>query len=273
MVAKTALVTGGCGFIGHHLANALHDRGYKVSVIDNFKGSYKKLRADIDIELINIDNYCNKRGYDYVYHLAGLNDSDFCDIFDGLAVDYNITATHRMLGMHPNSRFIFASCQSAAELRDVYGITKRAAEHLVNLHRNAVSVRFPYVFGENQLDMTQAVPAYSYALKRNKKIIIQSNQSTCDYLYVGDLVEELISIGESRIKGQTETGYNTPITCIDLYRTIASIAKKKENFRLGEVKKRMMKPVMVKHKINEPKYGFMEGLRRTVRWYLEEESF
>jgi len=273
MGAKTALVTGGCGFIGHHLANTLHDKGYKVAVVDNCRNHYKSLHPDIDLELIDINNYCNKRGYDYVYHLAGINNSDFCDVFDGLAVDFNITATHRIMEQHPNTRLVLASCHSAAELRDIHGITKRAAEHMVNLHRNGVSIRFPYVFGEQQGDLTQVVPAYCYALKKNKKIIIQSNQSTCDYLYVLDLVEELISIGESRIKGQTETGYNTPIACIDMYRTIASIAKKKENFRLGDEKRRLVKPVMVKHKINEPKYGFMEGLRRTVRWYLEEESF
>ncbi len=34
------LVTGGCGFIGYNLANALNDKGYKVVVIDKALNNY-----------------------------------------------------------------------------------------------------------------------------------------------------------------------------------------------------------------------------------------
>ncbi|MGC4001099.1 MAG: NAD-dependent epimerase/dehydratase family protein [Anaeromyxobacter sp.] len=51
---KTALVTGGAGFIGHHLAHALLERGYRTRVLDDLsRGSHARLRDIADrIEFI-----------------------------------------------------------------------------------------------------------------------------------------------------------------------------------------------------------------------------
>ena len=49
---KKLLVTGGCGFIGHHLVKLLLKRGYVVCVIDNLeRGNIGRLESvKIDIE-------------------------------------------------------------------------------------------------------------------------------------------------------------------------------------------------------------------------------
>jgi hypothetical protein len=89
-------------------------------------------------------------------------------------------------------------------------------------------------------------------------------------VYVQDLVDELIRIGNSKIKGTTETGYGTAVSTLDMYNLIARTAKKKPNFKFAPARNWDYSHVGSKYKIREPRYGLMEGLRRTVRWYMEE---
>src|SRR5256885_17068117 len=74
---RTALVTGGAGFIGSHLTDALIDRGIAVRVLDNFATGNRRqlnpaaelLECDIrDVETIRPAF----RGVDCVFHTAAL---------------------------------------------------------------------------------------------------------------------------------------------------------------------------------------------------------
>jgi nucleoside-diphosphate-sugar epimerase len=72
-----ALITGATGFIGSHLAEKLLKRGYEVSCLVRGTSNHRWLEG-LDIKLIEGDcsvkdslNRCVK-GYDYIFHLAGL---------------------------------------------------------------------------------------------------------------------------------------------------------------------------------------------------------
>jgi UDP-glucose 4-epimerase len=81
---KKVLITGGAGFIGYHLAKRLSSQGHSVTITDNFFRS--KHDADLsglltrkNVKLIKADLTERKNwkklggGYDYVYHLVGIN--------------------------------------------------------------------------------------------------------------------------------------------------------------------------------------------------------
>lgn len=81
---KKALITGGAGFVGSHLAKRLVHSGYEVVIADNFFRSEKD--ADLKELLVNpsvtmIEGDLTKaeswdklgNGYDHVYHLASIN--------------------------------------------------------------------------------------------------------------------------------------------------------------------------------------------------------
>ncbi len=77
---KKAMVTGGAGFIGSHLVDALIERGYAVVVLDNLSSGNKKnlekvaerldfIQGDI-CNMADVEDAC--RGCDLVFHLAAV---------------------------------------------------------------------------------------------------------------------------------------------------------------------------------------------------------
>jgi len=101
---KHALVTGGAGFIGSHVADALLARGARVTVVDNFSTGFREfipprerllvVEADL-LDQARVDEAM--RGVDFVFHLAAN-----ADIKDNLkdprrCVDQNVIATQNVL--------------------------------------------------------------------------------------------------------------------------------------------------------------------------------
>jgi UDP-glucose 4-epimerase len=78
--ARTALVTGGAGGIGHHLVASLREKGWHVRVVDNFSAGKRenlaKFAGDPEVEVIEMDVLDTEslkkafRGVDFVWHLA-----------------------------------------------------------------------------------------------------------------------------------------------------------------------------------------------------------
>ena len=81
---KIAVVTGGAGFIGSHMVDLLLSKKYRVHVIDNLCGGYKKNLAQhnknpfLKLEKTNIcqlkPNNKLFKNADYVFHFAGIGD-------------------------------------------------------------------------------------------------------------------------------------------------------------------------------------------------------
>lgn len=271
---KTILVTGGTGFLGVHLANQLFKNGYEVTVMDKALNNYRSLYAEINVILGDVRTFEFTKMYDAVYHLAALKSLPESFVHPEEYISTNVWGTYNIIKSFPQSRIVFASSSAAAENKSPYGISKRSAEHFMNLHNNSISIRFMNIFGEGQTDLTMAIPAFCHALKYNHRAIINGDGSVRrDFTYVKDLVIEIIRLGESRVKGQTETGYGEPLSILELYKRLAKLSKKKENFVLGPSRKGDMKITCSKHSIKEPQYGLSTGLRNTVRYYMSNSNF
>src|SRR5205823_10597030 len=124
---SVVLVTGGAGFIGSHIVDALLDQGLAVRVLDNLStGSLDNLRAG-DVEFIEGDlrdvDTCYRvcKGVETVFHQAALPSvpRSIADPLTSHAV--NVDGTLQMLMAARDEgvrRFIFASSSS------VYGNTE-----------------------------------------------------------------------------------------------------------------------------------------------------
>lgn len=111
------LITGGAGFVGYHLAKRLADQGHEIVLADNREALLSQpnitmVKADLT-DPASYDKLGN--GYDYVYHLAGINGfRQFMDIPHevlrvGAAATLNTLEWFRTKNNNPNAKILFAS--------------------------------------------------------------------------------------------------------------------------------------------------------------------
>lgn len=153
------LVTGGAGFIGSHLVDALVDRGYKVRVIDNFSSGRESFLSHHDgngaVEIFRGDLLDNEAvlsamdGIETVHHLAANPDIRLgtevtdTDLKQGTIATYNVLEAMRVCGV---KRISFSSTSAiygeATEMPtsetygptlpiSLYGASKLACEALI----------------------------------------------------------------------------------------------------------------------------------------------
>jgi UDP-glucose 4-epimerase len=173
-----ALVTGGAGFIGSHLAQALIDAGHDVTIVDDFStGKRKNIPAKAQVEKLdvrdpNISSLFEKKRFDVVFHLAAQLDvrKSMADPFFDASV--NILGTLRLLECcraYNVKKFIFTSsggvmygeCPKPATENDPslpvspYGFSKSAAERYVQFYGDTFKLsysilRYTNVYGPRQ---------------------------------------------------------------------------------------------------------------------------
>ena len=124
------LITGGTGFVGYHLAKKLAEGKNEIVLVDNFFRSeldedMKQLLERPNVKLIqadlgNRDAWDSfESGYDYVYHLAGINGTRlFYEIpFEVLSVGITITfyaiKWFRTTNNNPNAKILYTSSNEA----------------------------------------------------------------------------------------------------------------------------------------------------------------
>lgn len=152
------LVTGGAGFLGSHIADALSEAGYKVTVMDMKQSQY--LREDqhmviADIrdreEMLKITN-----GFEYVYHLAALADLNEARSKPYETAEINILGTLSLLeACHQNrvKRFVFgSSIYVYSQHGGFYRCSKQACENYIEeyFHRYGLEytiLRFGSLYG------------------------------------------------------------------------------------------------------------------------------
>ncbi|MDW8067541.1 MAG: SDR family oxidoreductase [Anaerolineae bacterium] len=224
------LVTGGAGFIGSHLVEALVARGERVRVLDDFStGRWENLAAVRDrIEVIRGDIRDPLTvgqavdGVRVVVHLAARvsveqslqNPRETMEVNSGGTL--NLLEAARRTGV---ARFLFAS--SAAVYGDhtrlplredrplgplsPYAASKVAGEALCHAYRAAyglpvVILRFFNIYGPRQDPQSPYAGVISIFVGRMRRglppIIYGDGQQTRDFVYVGDVVEALIRAGE-----------------------------------------------------------------------------
>ncbi len=234
----TYLVTGGAGFIGSHMVDALLKRGKQVRVLDNFfSGKRENLSAFREqIELIEGDardtGDCGRavEGVDAVIHLAAPHEvvrSVECPME---AHEVNVTGTLNMLLAARNAgvrKFVFASSSAIygenpamprletmtpAPTASPYGVTKMTGEYYCRMFSSlygldTACVRYFNVYGPRQdADSTYAavIPKFWAALlARIPPTIYGDGSQSRDFTYVADCVAATLADCETAgLKGE-----------------------------------------------------------------------
>ncbi len=226
------LVTGGAGFIGSHLVNALVKQGHEVSVIDNLSSAkvisiarLQKVRDSIEYVEDDIRNFDVVKkltaGKDIVYHLAAQSDvaTSIKDPF--MDAQVNIFGTLNVLRaahMDAVPRVVFFS--SAAVYGDTkklpitesippnsispYGLSKYAAEQYCKyfadyFNLEAFAVRTFNVYGEGSAGV---IYKFIDEIKQSGKIkVFGDGKQTRDFLSVHDVVSCCLKMLDAKVKG------------------------------------------------------------------------
>jgi len=235
---KKVIVTGGGGFIGSHLAEALVGKGYRVVILDNFStGRMSNIQdfgksPNLSLEKIDITDFSSVtkvvEGAAFVFHLAALADI-VPSIQEPLKYHHaNVDGTICMLEAARIAgvrKFVYAASYSCYGLPDIfptpetapvkpmypYALTKNIGEQYC-MHWNqtyglpVISLRLSNVFGPRS--RTSGTYGAVFGVFLAQKLagkpftVVGDGKQTRDFTYVTDVADAFIKAAESDKQGE-----------------------------------------------------------------------
>jgi UDP-glucose 4-epimerase len=245
-----AIVTGGAGFIGSHLVDALLNRGDEVTVVDSFAtGRRENLRPEATLVERDIREDLGDAfaGAEIAFHLAAQADVGTSVDRPDYDAEVNVLGTLRVLeaaraaGTHvvfsSTGGAIYGECEHPAREDDPlvpvspYGASKLAGEHYLatwnRLHgAGHVALRFANVYGPRQLPKLEGgvIAIFFNCVSAGEKVtIFGDGEQTRDFVYVQDVVAGLLAAAGHR-GGVFNIGTGVETSVNELYETLRTIA-------------------------------------------------
>ena len=292
------LVTGGAGFIGSHLVDALLDRGDEVTVVDDLSTGRRE-HVDRRARLLEHDVRSPfATDAEVVFHLAAQADVGTSVERPAFDAEVNVVGTVNVLeaAREAGAAVVFASTGGAiygdvdgpaaedAQLRPVspYGVAKLAGEAYVagwgRIHElESAVLRFANVYGPRQSAALEGgvVAIFLERLAAGEEtLVFGDGEQTRDYVHVDDVVAALLLAGERR-RGlfNVGTGVETSVNRLhELCREVTGVDEPPRHVapRAGDARRSVLDVSRAARELGwRPRVGLAEGLRRT--WATREE--
>jgi len=304
---KTALVTGGAGFIGSHLVDRLLTLGYRVVVIDNLSsGKLKNLNPAASFHHSDITQPASAEVFqmeqpDFVFHLAAQTSVSYSTRDPVKDSEVNIIGTLRMLEAarrHGVEKFIYSStggalygepevdpCPDDHPVTPLapYGMSKRLGELEMEFYRriyrlNYTSLRYGNVYGPRQDPHGEAgvIAIFSQAMLEGKQpeIFGDGNQER-DFICVDDVVEANILATDRGDSMAMNIGTGQRTSVNQIFELLKDIIGYKwgpvhSAARLGDVYQISLETTRAQQELGwTARVGLEEGLRQTVDYFRE----
>lgn len=303
------LVTGGAGFIGSHLVDALIAKKHQVITVDNLSTGFKKninpkakfYQADLTNHK-KIENILKKERSEVIFHLAAQIDvrkSVADPIFDARS---NILASVNLINLADAlkvKKFIFSSTGGAiygdTKNRPTiekepewplspYGIAKLAIDKFLYFYSqihglNFSSLRYGNVYGPRQNPHGEAGVVAIFLnkmLKGDQPTINGNGKQTRDYVFVEDVVDaNLLALKNFKKSGIYNVGTGEETDVNKLFREInRHFDGKFKEFhgpaKIGEQKTSCLSFAKIKKDFGwSPKVDFETGIRKTFEWFRD----
>lgn len=248
------MVTGGAGFIGSNLVDALLSRGDEVHVVDNLvTGSRENLAAaatlhELDIRDEALEDLAAGLRPEVVFHLAAQADVGTSVERPTFDADVNVVGTVRVLeaARAAGARVVFTSsggavygeCERPAREDDEprplspYAVSKLAGEEYLaawnRLHGTShVTCRLANVYGPRQVATLEGgvIAIFLDRLRDGQDtVIFGDGAQTRDFVYVGDVVAAMLAAAGSSSAGVYNVGSGAATSVRELHRACALTA-------------------------------------------------
>ena len=300
-----ALVSGGAGFIGSNLVDALLGAGHSVAVLDDLTtGRKANLSPDAQLHKVDVrDDHAVDRALaaqppDVVFHLAAQIDVRRSVSEPGFDAGVNVAGTAVLLEAarrHGAQRLVLASTggalygeadeiptPEAARLAPMspYGTGKAAAESYCALYTrlhglSTASLRLANVYGPRQDPRGEAgvVARFCAArLDRREATVFGDGLQTRDYVFVDDVVAAFAAAAGATATGAFNIGTGVETSVLELAAALGlGVVHAPE--RLGEVKRSCLDASAAGAVFGwSPGTSLADGLGRTLTWARSERD-
>jgi UDP-glucose 4-epimerase len=301
-----ALVTGGAGFIGSHVVDALVADGGRVVVVDDVStGRPERVPDEADLELVDItdagalDAVVDSARPSAIFHLAAQSSVTVSVTNPARDCAVNVLGTLNVLeaGKRHDAPVIFSSTGGALYGNDApiptpedripaplapYGASKWAGEAYINTWAESSRIpnavcRLGNVYGPRQSPHGEAgvVAIFSYHLWRNEPpTMFGYGRPSRDYVHVEDVVAAMIAARGTRGVFNVASGTETTVrTIFDVLQKAAgtSLDPILAPLRAGELERSCMDPTRAKHDLGwEARVDLEAGLRTTYEALVRE---
>jgi UDP-glucose 4-epimerase len=298
------LVTGGAGFIGSHLADALVRRGDAVGVVDDMStGRPGRVPEQAAVHKLSVTDAAALGALtadfapELICHLAAQIDvrssvsHPAADAAANVIGTVNVLESARAVG----ARVLFCSTGAVIYGRDApipsmedvlplpespYGVAKYCAEQYVllynRLHGTSHAVlRFANVYGprQNPAGLAGVVAIFcARALAGERPVIYGDGQQTRDYVYVADAVGAFLAAADRGRPGTWNIGTGAEVSVLALTQVISQVA----GYRLepvfaparpGELLRGALAPERARRDLGwVPTTSLAEGVQRVYQW-------
>lgn len=305
---KTALVTGGAGFIGSHIADALVRRRIKVYVVDDLSsGNTNNLNPNVHFTKLSITSpqfvsYLERLKPDVIFHCAAqvnLRNSLIdppSDATTNILGTIHLAHTAAKIGvkkiiysssggaLYPETGKIPASEKIVPQPSSPYGISKRTAEMYLHYEYQVhgipyVALRYANVYGPRQNAKGEAGVITIFAdqmVKGQPVSIFGTGKQTRDYVFVDDIVRANMLAMNRSVIGEINIGTGRETDVNSLFKKMAKLTNynlpaRYTPFIPGEMMRSALDARKARQVLGwEPKVKLDEGLAKTVKWFLKK---
>ncbi len=294
-------VTGGSGFIGSHVVDALRDAGHEVTVVDH---QVKPHRQDVrfeNVDLMDLSSVLSAvRGAEHIFHLAAVSNVNYAFKYPVYTTALNIVGTANVLEaarINGGARVYLASTvwvyngAPNHQLLDestpfylngaghIYTSTKMASEMVCHNYSQLYKVPFTVLrlgipYGPRMREELLIPVFIRKALNGEPLTIAGRGEQYRNFIYVRDMADAHVMAMSDRALNQT---YNLEglrrVTVREVAEGIRRIIGEHVQIeyvppRPGDFGGKEVSAAKAEAELGwKPTVGFEEGLRRTVEWF------